>query len=89
MIKARFYVPTPGGDFRPMKWPIKHPYWCTGWNSDGHPILIAYAESLEEIKELWPEAEDIDVMEDDASEYAFTSRFPMPDWMKETPEVTQ
>lgn len=79
MIRARFYVNKEkcGGDYRPLKWPIKHPYWCTG-ESDNDFVLVAYATSIEEIKELWPEASSIDVQE--VEKVIFTDRFKKPDW---------
>ena len=45
MIKARFYIKKSdcGNDYRPVKWPIKYPYWCSG-ESDDSFILVAYAE---------------------------------------------
>lgn len=32
MIRARFYIKKSdcGNDYRPVKWPIKYPYWCSG-----------------------------------------------------------
>lgn len=79
MLRARFLVIKKkcGGDYRPVKWPIKHPYWCTGETSDDF-ILVAYADSIKELKELWPEARDID--SEDRDEITFTSRFPKPKW---------
>jgi hypothetical protein len=76
MIRARFKVDH--FDYRPVVWPIKHPYWCTGYDSNCTPILVAYADNIEEIKTNWPEAESIDAEEVDS--YTFTSRFPKPDW---------
>lgn len=80
MIKARFYIKKSdcGNDYRPVKWPIKYPYWCSG-ESDDSFILVAYAEDEDNIKELWPEAYDINVLEKD-TEVKFTSRFPKPEW---------
>ena len=55
MIRARFYIKKSdcGNDYRPVKWPIKYPYWCSG-ESDDSFILVAYAEDEDSIKELWP-----------------------------------
>jgi hypothetical protein len=78
MIRARFY--TDSEDYRPVKWPIKYPYWCSG-ETHRASILIAYADSVEEIYELWPEAYQIEWEEVD--EIVFTSRFPRPRWYKE------
>ena len=76
MIRARFKANE--GDYRPVNWPIKHPYWCSGFE-DGFSIIVAYADDEAEILENWPEAEEVDVMDEDA-EYVFTDRFPRPDW---------
>lgn len=80
MIRARFYIKKSdcGNDYRPVKWPIKYPYWCSG-ESDDSFILVAYAEDEDSIKELWPEAYDINVLEKD-TEVKFTLRFPKPKW---------
>lgn len=76
MIRARFK--TEAEDYRPVKWPIKHPYWCTG-SGDGYSILVAYADDEAELLSNWPEAYDIDAEEADA--YVFTDRFRKPEWM--------
>jgi len=78
MIKARFYIVAE--DYRPTKWPIKYPYWCIG-ETEREALLVAYADSLEEIQELWPEADQVEWAEVD--EVVFTSRLPKPDWYKE------
>ena len=44
MIRARFY--TAEKDYRPIKWPIKYPYWCSGETAELSAILIAYADTL-------------------------------------------
>lgn len=75
MIRARFQVAD--DDYRPMKWPIKHPYWCTG-QSDTHFILVTYADNEAEILENWPDAEEID--SEVVENYVFTDRFQQPAW---------
>jgi hypothetical protein len=83
MIRARFTVSAE--DYRPVVWPIKHPYWCSGYHGDDSgAILVAYADSIEQIKELWPDATNIDVMEA-PDQYTFTDRFPKPDWLEAAP----
>lgn len=80
MIRARFHADAQ--DYRPVNWPIKHPYWCTGMAGDGsYSIVVAYADDIEEIKRNWPEASEIDAEECDV--YTFTSRFPKPEWFTE------
>lgn len=82
MIRARFYVNIKkcGGDWRPVKWPIKYPYWSTGETLDDY-ILVAYVDSIKELKGLWPEAERIDA--EPTTKIIFTSRFPKPEWYNE------
>ena len=80
MIRARFYANY--DDPRPVEWPIQHPYWVTGYSSDDageFAVVVAYADDIEEIERLWPDAREIDLQP--ASEYVFTGRFPRPDWM--------
>ena len=78
MIRARFYANLE--DYRPVNWPIKHPYWCTGANEESS-IIVAYADNVEEILKNWPEAEHIDAETADC--YIFSERFPKPDWIVE------
>lgn len=81
MIRVRFYMPISVGDYRPISWPIPHPFWCSGESEDAF-IIVAYADNTDQILQLWPEAYDLDVMDEDAAEYTFTSRFPKPNWME-------
>lgn len=77
MIRSRFY--TTSADPRPVNWPIKHPYWVTGFASDGsYSTIVAYADDEAELLTNWPEAVDIDSTEADT--YTFTDRFPQPKW---------
>lgn len=77
MIRCRFR--TNENDPRPVNWPIKHPYWITGYGDD-HAVVVAYADDEAEILRNWPDASDLD--SEDAAEYTFTDRFPKPKWMK-------
>lgn len=77
MIRARFRCNE--DDPRPISWPIKHPYWVTGYGED-HAIVVAYADDEAEIKRLWPDAYDIEYT--DETVYGFTSRFPRPEWFE-------
>jgi len=79
MIRARFKANE--DDFRPVSWPVKHPYWCTGYGDD-HSIVVAYADDEAEILRNWPEATDIE--SEERIGYTFTDRFPKPDWFKDT-----
>lgn len=75
MIRARFMVNA--DDPRPVNWPIKHPYWVTGYGDDC-AVIVAYADNEDEVMSNWPDAKGIDA--DDASDYIFTERFPKPHW---------
>lgn len=75
MIRARFR--TDAHDFRPVVWPIKHPYWCTGYGDD-YSIVVAYADDEAELLRNWPDATHID--SEPAEEYQFNERFKKPDW---------
>jgi hypothetical protein len=79
VIRARFF--TNGEDYRPVKFPPPHPYWCTGYtidDEDSQAIVVAYADSEEQILEYWPDAENID--SEPAEAYVFTNRFQKPAW---------
>lgn len=80
MLRVRFEANI--DDPRPIKWPIKHPYWITGEAGDGsYATVVAYADSEEQIFELWPEAKNLEVQEREV--YTFTDRFPKPEWLNE------
>jgi hypothetical protein len=76
LFRVRFK--TSSDDYRPITWPIKYPYWCSGYDKDGNSVLIAYVDSIEDIYKLWPEAKDLDYTEE--NEIIFSSRFQKPDW---------
>lgn len=80
MIRARFKANA--DDYRSINWPVKFPYWCSGYTGDmSHSIVVAYAENVEEIYKNWPEALDIEV--EKVEKPVFSSRFPKPDWYTE------
>ena len=76
MYRARFHVHH--DDYRPVIWPIKHPYWCTGFG-EGYNIVVAYVDNEKQLLEQWPEADEID-LGSPVEEYIFTDRFKKPDW---------
>ena len=82
MIRARFRVSIL--DPRPVKWPIKHPYWVTG-EGETYYTIVAYADDEAEIKSNWPEAENIDAQA--ANSYKFTDRFRKPEWFNDGAEA--
>ena len=77
MLRVRFRANE--SDYRPINWPVKYPYWCTGYG-EGYSIVVAYADDEEEILRNWPEATNID--SEEVTEFLFTSRFPKPSWFK-------
>lgn len=83
MIRAYFKICSleVDGDYRPVKWPIKYPYWCVGESNEDF-FLVAYVDNLNQIKELWPEVFDIESTKVD--KITFTSRFPKPGWFHES-----
>lgn len=84
MIRARFEVNE--DDPRPVNWPIKHPYWVTGYGENAtrnYATIVAYADDEDEIYRNWPDADNVDAEE--REDYTFTSRFPRPAWFQPTP----
>lgn len=76
-IRARFHADA--DDYRPIKWPPVGPYWYSGYALDGsYIVVIAYVRNIEQVREYWPEADEIRFSEE--SEIRFTERFPKPEW---------
>lgn len=48
MIRAKFYIKFKdcGNDYRPVKWPIKYPYWCTGESDRGVQVVLQISGRL-------------------------------------------
>lgn len=79
MIRARFHANA--DDYRPVKFPPPHPYWCSGYAGDeSYSIIVAYADDEAQILEYWPEATEIDAEPVDG--YVFTDRFAKPKWFQ-------
>ena len=80
MIRVRFHANYE--DSRPVNWPVKHPFWETGYAADeSYAIVVSYADDLNYIKTNWPEAAEIEVLEENTL-YRFTDRFPKPSWFE-------
>lgn len=77
MIRCRFKANP--DDYRPVSWPVPHPYWCTGFGN-GYSIVVAYADNEQQILDLWPEARELHSTEVEG--YVFTDRFEKPDWFE-------
>lgn len=65
-------------DSRPIIYPALGPWWESGVGCD-HCTVVAYVPQGTDVKAYWPEARDIDVLEEDAV-ISFSERFPKPDW---------
>lgn len=79
-IRCRFCCAS--GDPSPIKWPPPGPYWCTGYNSFEHPIVVAYIKKENQLLQYWPDATDIDIQINE--DITFTDRFTEPDWWKKS-----
>ena len=75
LLRIRFHANP--DDYRPVKWPVKYPFWCSGYGED-FSVVIAYVDSVDELMELWPEASNLDIEERES--ITFTDRFPKPSW---------
>jgi len=86
MIRVRFICRA--DDHRPVDSPEvpwnKHPWWCTGYTS-GHAIIVAWADDMKCLKARWPEVDEaeVDILEENAFAYTYSSRFPQPEWFNE------
>lgn len=79
MIRARFKANYE--DSRPVKFPPPYPWWESGFAADeSHSIVVAFADSEDQIREYWPEATDIEAVEVEG--VTFSDRFTKPDWWK-------
>ena len=76
MIRVRFRVNAE--DPRPVRYPIKHPYWVSGY-SGNFAHLVAYVDDIAELRTNWPGADHVETEEAEA--YVFTDRFPKPTWL--------
>ncbi len=79
-VRVRFIV----DDQKPVIYPPKYPYWCSGYNSDNKPYIIMFCESenyLEYIQKYYPEVKEEHISF--CNEYetiTFTTRFQKPKW---------
>lgn len=80
MKRVRFYVIA--DDPRPINFPPPGPYWISGQTMrEDEYILVAFVNNEKEIYKFWPEAEKIDIMQEDV-EVTFSDRFSEPEWWK-------
>jgi hypothetical protein len=80
MLRVRFEANFE--DSRPVNWPVKYPFWESGFASDGsYAIIISFADDKEYIYRNWPEAKNLEIEE--VERVTFSNRFSCPDWYKE------
>lgn len=80
VLRSRFRFYVNAEDPRPVEWPIKHPYWVTGYADDmKYAVIVAYADNVAEVRRLWPDAIEIDD-QGQTKGYFFNERFPKPEW---------
>jgi hypothetical protein len=77
MLRSRFRANEE--DPRPVIEAVR-PWWITGYGDD-YAIVVAYVDDEADLLRRWPEATHIDSAESES--YAFTSRFPKPEWFQE------
>lgn len=71
MLRVRFHANY--NDSRPINWPVSHPFWESGFTGDeSYAIVISYANDLDYITTNWPEASEIEILEENAT-YKFTN----------------
>lgn len=78
LFRVRFHANP--WDYRSVIWPVKYPYWCSGYGDD-YSIVVAYVDSKATLLKQWPEATEIEMIPTDKVE--FSDRFTRPDWFKE------
>lgn len=72
-------------DYRPLVFNPKYPWWCSGYgeNDDREcAVIIAYLPEDEDLLKYWDDAFDVEFTEE--QEIVFTSRFPKPNYFKES-----
>jgi hypothetical protein len=91
LMRVGFISPIPprhldNGDYvhdsRPIAWPLIHPYWVVRMSEDAN-MMMAYVESVDDLKVYWPEATEITVFEENVTKYRFNSNFQKPSWLAE------
>lgn len=63
------------GDYRPLVFNPKYPWWCSGFN-DESATIIAYLPKGDDLFKYWDDAFDIE--SEDKEEITFSDRFPKP-----------
>jgi hypothetical protein len=77
----KYRFTTKAKDFRPIIFNEKYPWWCSGYDSDGNAIIIAFLPMEEDLKKYWDDAFDISSTEE--YEITFSDRFPKPPYFSD------
>ena len=79
---VRYRFVEESGETRPYLFSPRAPYWCSGYDSNDNPIIVAWLPEGESVERVWCKPVDITEYETvDAP--TFTSRFPRPSWYVE------
>lgn len=81
MYRYKVNIKEVNHDSRPVIWPIDYPVWLSGETCTDF-IFIGYFESESKLKVAYPEAFDIELLEDN-TEVKFTERLQCPSWYKD------
>lgn len=63
------------GDYRPISFNPKYPWWCSGEGED-YVTIVAYLAAAEDLNNYWDDAYDVE--SDECEKITFTDRFPKP-----------
>lgn len=83
-IRYRFYTKSVG-DYRPLVFNPKYPWWCTGFGGEGDDefaVIVVYLPEEEDLLKYWDDAYMIS--SDEEVDITFTDRFQKPDWYIES-----
>ena len=71
-------------DPRPLIFNPKYPWWISGYDGmmTEYAVIVAYLPADEDLLKYWDDADEVDFTEEEKIE--FSSRFPKPDYFKET-----
>ena len=68
------------GDYRPLIFNPKYPWWCTGSGED-YAIIVAYLPPTEKLEDYWEDADFVEY--DPMDRIIFNERFPKPEYFEE------
>lgn len=80
--RYRFYTRSVG-DYRPLIFNPRYPWWCSATAGDGESVsIVAYLPTDEPLERYWDDAFDVEHTDEDT--ITFSSRFPKPASYQET-----